>query len=322
MEMLPLNSDPEEVPRQENEGFSVEQETKTVFERINIPVIRQIFGEIRSRSGVAEKGNFIDTEDIQIDPQLPFLGLYDQGKLKINPYHEQFRQDVESPGDFRAKILRLLFHEETHVSAKNNDCTGPIKSRVVKAISDFKGEERPLDISGYQREMYKENIYNLSYFNKKEAGPHLSKRIDFHGFNEAVTEKIARHVFDEYLKRTGDKSLFTNSRGETASPWGYENDINFVDLFIETLSYASGIPKDKVWEAITAGYMSGLNLGSSELKDFFENTFGPLLNRQLQEGALSANEFAKNLATLSITEEQRNSILKILGGLSAKSESL
>lgn len=299
-------------PPHDVEGFFAETEARKVIEKIDTPALKKLFDELRERAGATEEGGFIDPPDIRFGrcgENGGMVGEYDvRGVIKINPHklREMLTRlgDYDSPEDFHAVVLRTIIHEETHASAKNTERSF-FKTRLLFVLAAIMDKKRSFGVTGYQR-----LTADLNELHGDE----------FVAFNEGVTEKIAREVFDEYLTRTGDRTFFATD-GKSVSPWAYENMILFADLFIEALAYVCQIPKDKVWEAVKGGYMQGVDLGATELRVFFENTFGPHIVDCLRKNP-SPRALVDNLHQLSISENQREKLFQTFNAWNSKKAEL
>lgn len=297
---------------QETFHFSPKYEALEELKHIDETSLRTIFEEMRERAGAKGLNGFTPLSKIQLDKEMAGYGELKSGKVTINPVSiaEKTPESLES---FRTTLLRVVIHEETHASAKNTDCTGPIKRRVVKAVSDFKDKEEVLQASGLGRTLYKKNIFNLDFHNPEMAP---TERVEFNGLNEGVTEKIARHAFDLYLDRTGDRKRYMNKEGKIDSPVVYDRQVAFVDVFIQALSYVCEVSQDAVWNSIMHAYMNGTPLHQPEFETFFNTTFGGAFFEKMRNNQfLSPQEIGICLSEMKINEDQKRDLLRTIESL-------
>lgn len=78
----------------------------------------------------------------------------------------------------------------------------------------------------------------------------------FDGFNEAVTEKIAREISKKH-KEEILKEFNVSDNEAVFPPIGYGNLLKILDTVIEKTAKKSGISKKEVWKKIKKGYFDG-----------------------------------------------------------------
>lgn len=291
-------------------------EAEKVLERLDTPALEQIFDELREHSGAQDKSTFQDPRYIHIDPSLPHLGIcQSDGSIVMNPLAiERDLGNDALASDIRREVLRTLIHEETHAVSNGVHYEGAITSRIVKFVADMKQRSTTLSVSGFRR-----HVYDPTTPPDPILGWELKEHVEFNFFNEGVTEKIARQIFDEYLRRTGDRAHYLDKHGSIPESPYYENLVHFADLFIATLAHATGVPQEHVWDAVIAGYMRGLDLRGTELKQFFEETFGTHLVHLMERGFPTPKDFTAAISSLSVNEEQRSVLRDTLESLETKS---
>lgn len=74
--------------------------------------------------------------------------------------------------------------------------------------------------------------------------------------NEAVTELIADQVYREYIKRSGDKAIYTDKEGRLRKPASYVDGRKTALKVIDHISDKTGLAPDIVFKALTQGYFS------------------------------------------------------------------
>lgn len=303
---------------QENLYFSPKYEAIEELEHIDEAVLREIFNEIRTKANAQGENTFHPLSKIKIDTTIPLLGIHDKDDIKINTdilSEQPYKHSIEA---YRAILLQVIIHEETHASAKNEDCNGSVKGKLTKIISDIKDKEVVLETAGFQKTIYKKNIHNLPSFDPKTSP---SERVEFHSLNEGMTEKIARQIFDVYLERTGDKKRYTDPDGAIVSLSLYQNEVTFVDAFTEALSYVCELPKDTVWGGLMSAYMNGISLAKPEFEEFFTTTFGEIFTKDLRDKiALSPELLRTHLSQIQISREQKKALTVTLEEMSKKKD--
>ena len=218
-------------------------------------------------------------------------GAYARGKIYLYP-DQLARNPFEKSGRFTKQeignqILCVLIHEETHATAKNQDTSIP--SKIIKtAYSYFTHSKLEIDRSGY---------------NSAEAVAGKKIIDSFRSLNEGITEWIAERVYDEYLQRTGDRATFSGKDGGSRYIETYPGPRAFVQLFVGFISQSTGIPTDAIEESLIQGYMSGIDLRSTEIATVFDEVFYPqfMLEVQNTSGKLLDLPFSKMMKHIDHT---------------------
>lgn len=233
---------------------SLEELPKTraehVLEKVDFNLLRNIFAEQMRKSAV-------DADDINF--QTPQKGIslktisghtYSEywafmNKISIDPNKMSLETDIS----FNNQIFSVLCHEETHsVSTSAHH-----RSFVLSLFNTF--TNRPSGQSGLE---YTSIVHDIVHDGS------------FGMFNEAVTDSVAEEVFGEYIKRSGDRVLFSNPDGIAEYSKTYLNERNIFKAFICALSRTVEIPEDVVWSGVKQSYFSNANLAKRELVKLFE----------------------------------------------------
>lgn len=135
--------------------------------------------------------------------------------------------------------LESLLHEAVHLYSFHE------MSRVVPEGAD---EDAPVStvrrVFGYQEQDFTiEGTPGISTANVS--------------FNEAVTEQLALQVFDEYLTRTGDRSLLKKypEASKEISTATYANDRMLLNATIDALARRLEVDRDLIWKSFVQGYI-------------------------------------------------------------------
>ncbi|MFZ2187027.1 MAG: hypothetical protein WAV46_00115 [Candidatus Moraniibacteriota bacterium] len=247
-------------------------EAKKVLEKVDFSVMQDIFSEMYRKSGLQSEPKLIPLENIEVvgysggesnsvEKRITIGADFSPWAIRSRQFHSrEWRSEKQfTRGRLRADILSTFMHEQTHAISKNiRREEGKIERLKKQMKSFFFGRQKVDNSSGYQMEGIEKGGFNVR---------HLP-------FNEAVTDKIGEEVYDEYLKRTGEKKFFLDHAG-TQYGEGYIGERAMVDIMIETLSASLDVPRDVVWDSIKQGYMLGVDLDESELSDAFDEIFTP-----------------------------------------------
>ncbi len=238
--------------------FEFKKEYERTIDRVDFGVIKDIFTEIRRKSGVEEDFQVVDKRGITVKLEAllnPNAADYSGIENKIRLFYP-FQTNYSSHENLRNEVLSNIMHEETHAAGKVEDCSS-WEARKLKWESFFSGKVIEYGKYGYSQSWVRKGEF---YAN-------------FNYFNEGVTDKIAEEVYEEYLKRTGETGYFLGEKGNKRYSPGYLPSRALVTAFIEVVASSTHMPSDKIWEAIMQGYMIGLKLDESELKEAFDEIF-------------------------------------------------
>lgn len=251
---------PDRIPlEREDLSFDKYEQALKLIEQVDLKTLNEIFDEIRKKSGV-HKLEIVDKKRIRVlrEPdESTQHGSYAQyhGIDLVADYLTT--PESVSEEEFRNHMLSILIHEETHAAAGSTRYQSIFFSDPK--LERLKSILKPVPIykTGYSRQEY-------SFGLKRD-------RLDY--FSEGVTDLIAEDVHAEYISRTGDRHFFSRAGEELRHIEGYRGSRVIVTVFIEMIADATDVPRDKVWEAVKQGYMSGLDLRQMELKEAFDQIF-------------------------------------------------
>jgi len=262
-------------------------EAQKVLEKIDLSVLTDIFSEMYRKSGLRSEPTLTPLKNIEVVAGTGGESDSVEKKITIGAdfspwtvlphklYSNEWRGEKKfTRGRLRADILSVFMHEQAHAVSRNIRREEGKMDRLTKEIrSFFFGRQKLDNSSGYQMGGIEKGNFRTR---------HLS-------FNEAVTDKIGEKAYDEYLKRTGEKEFFSDHAGAKYGE-GYVGARAMVDSMIEILSASLDVPSDTVWESIVQGYMCGVDLDESELKDAFDEIFTPGIRENMAKWASKESE--------------------------------
>jgi len=284
---------------EEIEKSEYSAETRKVIEHIDFDVLRGLFDTLRSRSGAEGESGFCGREKISIDDSRSGGEFYPQkgvniGSLPFTSY------DYSRPtrASFRNNILCMVIHEETHASSRSVDKKLSTSKKISESVRSLFGV-RDLDyVSAYGRRQY-------------ENGKFKSVFLDL---NDGITEMIAKEVYGEYLRTTGDSATFSDSKTRAE----YQNEIYLgsramTQAFLEIIAKCTGVPSETVWGAIKQGYVTGLDFSETELSHSFEEIFSEGFIKRLSEWGSGEEgkihkEILEKAESLELSEDVMNEI--------------
>lgn len=224
----------------ENTISHKETEVRKKLESINEAVLEDIFRTIMRRSGVEEKVHMYIpmSEVVCVDnPEVKSSGTYypQEHKIEINLPYVARENDAEE----RAAVTKVAIHEEVHALSKGGLVFDDAEYEVEDHIG-FAIERRD--------EITKEVV-----------------RKSFTLFNEGMTELIADDVYEEYVRRTGERAAYSQET-ETGSSLmrftTYHEGRIAVNAIISQIAKDIGVSQDSVREGFVALYMSGAGIES------------------------------------------------------------
>lgn len=234
---------------QESRAEQGEQRVRQKLESINEAVLEDIFRTILRRSRVEEKIHMYVplSEVVCVDnPEVKTSGTYypQEHRIELNlPYVVRENENEE-----RATVTKVAIHEEVHAISKGGLVFDDAQYEVEDHIG-FAIERRD--------EITKEVVQK-----------------SFTLFNEGMTELIADDVYEEYIRRTGDRAEYsrdTQTGSQLMRFTTYHEGRIAVNAIIAQIAGELGVNKDIVREGFVSLYMSGAGI-ESVTKDVYEAT--------------------------------------------------
>jgi hypothetical protein len=223
------------------------------IEQIDFGILRDIFSEYAERSGVDPSTiNFQSADKIQILAQsrTEVPALFDSKEGILLNVSALERMNVEGM-ELAPNLRRILFHEETHASGNQNECSDE-KIQALLSEKDEYGVVQAIETSGYRQKLVEEG----------------KKRTILKLFNEGVTDLIAEEVYQGYHARLGEHTGTPFLRSYEGKPQ------QLVEMLVESLALKTGVQRTSVWESLVQGYFTGMSLRDEEVRQLFLDTFG------------------------------------------------
>jgi hypothetical protein len=224
----------------ENTVSNKEADVRKKLESINEAVLEDIFRTILRRSGYEEKIHmYIPLSDVVcVDlPEIKSSGTYypQEHKIELNlPYVISENETEEF-----AAVTKVAIHEEVHALSKG----GLVFDDEAYEVEDHIG------FAIERRDEITRAVVQKS----------------FTLFNEGMTELIADDVYEEYIRRTGDRLMYskqTESGNALLGHTTYHEGRIAVNAIIAQIAADIGVSKDVVREGFVALYMSGAGIES------------------------------------------------------------
>ncbi len=224
-----------------------------LLQKIDFELLRTIFSEEISRSGMNPASINLRTVDDGIKLDI----IKESADAGYMPWTNEIKIDPEKISEYKSgkganfenEIFGALCHEETHAISRRPH-TGILLIELFRFLLN-----KPT----------------------MQVGVEYSTRSDetsFNILNEAITDTVAEEVYDEYIRRSGDRSLFGDHAGTSEFPRTYIYGRIVLRAFISALVRATDIPEEVVWGGIKRSFFSGANLASRELTRLYEEILG------------------------------------------------
>lgn len=225
---------------QESPTISKEEAVRKRLESINEAVLEDIFRTILRRAGYEEKIHmYIPLSEIMcVDlPEVKSSGTYypQEHKIELNLPYVTSANDIEE----QAAVTKVAIHEEVHALSKGglvfDDAAYEVEDHIGFAIE--------------RRDEITKAVVQKS----------------FTLFNEGMTELIADDVYEEYIRRTGDRLMYSKQTESGTALLGhttYHEGRIAVNAIISQIAADIGVSKDVVREGFVTLYMSGAGIES------------------------------------------------------------
>lgn len=219
----------------ESETNQAQKETRALLESLDMQLLNQIFIEHFSRSGY-------DTSDFSLLPLEHVKIVFDENNLAglSSNFDITLNAKAAVSEDGRvdsARVLWTFIHEQWHALTRNE--------------IDSKDSAKMIPVTGYQ---YEEYVFS----DKNEVEDILRLDVEF---NEGVTELVTGLVFNEYIRRTGDKSIFGEIPDLSVSGVGKGSSANYLLYFanakilVSLVSSIAEVPEEVAQDALIRGYI-------------------------------------------------------------------
>ncbi len=277
--------------RVNNEAIAVEYDEEKdsklaeTLARIDLSLMENIFRErMRHTEGETEQINFKGADQIfsgrskgqeTLDPGEGLAGYYNAWDDDIVISFDNIKYKF---GEENAELalVHVLSHEQGHATAKHNFLDNNLQDATEES------PQRACVLGYAELEVWEADTEgNISDYVAKHAL-----------LDEAVTEKLAREVFDEYIARSDQYDdevveSFKKKREEVFGEYPHEAYVEMLDVIISKISKKSGTSEDVIWKKIQRGRQEGSEF-DDEIRALIVETF----SEEFYE-ALRNNNFLK-----------------------------
>ncbi len=262
---------------------------KSILDRIDFEVLRQIFSEIATKSGLdVRKINFINKNQItnrdDIDHAI-YNAIYNNLSIRSDLYDDLERnpQATKKRGGVEGIVLQTLCHEMIHATNR----------QVIRGIREYgEGKSDKVKASGG---------YQQTRITRDREGGH--DKINFYeAFNEGLTEVLTSRIALRYLsvrslatpEDTQNAIEFLETPPDTDTTWNWFKRVDPYDLYrelaevvIKRLSQETGLDEEMVFEAMIRSQYESQNLDEKELHDLLNEALGQDFLRRLKKAGAS-----------------------------------
>ena len=248
-----------------------------ILDKVDFDILRGILERHAIHSGVPKgQMNFVGKDRIKHSASIFALGTYYLEENIIGLERKDIEKKYEGM-DLALAIVLCLSHEEVHAASR-------------------------IECHGYYDEL-KEEEHRTRH---REIG--YWKEDTFNAFNEAVTEKLGREVFEEYIRATAAvrgselrSFLMQHSARKKSEEHQYkvpcQEEVEFLEYVIEEIHHATNLPEKTIWEAFIRGLFVGEKFQDKEIQAGFAEIFGEDFLKQM-EGRYGLPKFSKRPFTL------------------------
>ncbi len=281
---------------------------RDMLEGINTEKLREIFAEKATLLGKDPRElNFIGKDRIHSMAGGHYTGYFNNihnillmAEPKLGDTTENERQRVElgrrhieTYGSSKLAFLAILTHEETHAVSKNRLVSltetprwkkHPTKPYIDGVIYDFEKKQ-----SGYFR----------------ESGPDAFSI--FHAFNEGMVERFSREIVLQYLEQSNwapeEAATYRDTVKNHPEKLGYSNEVALVDAIIRHLAAKSNRSEKDTWDWFVRGLFDGQTFEEKEVRDIFDQAFGPEFLNELSRIQIESNSTGSNKEMTSLKQK-------------------
>lgn len=233
-------------PLEQNQAPMIRAEQ--LLKKIDFGLLRTIFTEEVRKSGLDPNHTNLRTLDDGVKLgtiERPAEAGYMPWTNEITVDPEKISEQLPPEGYFENEIFAALCHEETHAVSQR-----PHTGMLFIEVLGFLLNKPTMQVG-------------VEYSTR-------SGQTSFNILNEAITDTVGEEVYDEYVRRSGDRSLFSDHAGRTEFPRRYIYGRIVLRAFLSALSRVTDIPEEVVWVGLKQSFFSGANLASRELTKLYE----------------------------------------------------
>lgn len=241
--------------------FQKNPEIASIMREIDFRIIHRMLRDSAMRAGIQhDRVNLIQKSDICF--QGSDAGVYDPETNLISIQPDIIRHLADELGvDFKLLFSSILIHESVHASSRA-ECHG------LEQIWEW---DKPDNQPKQRRIGYHVNTdtYNEGV---------VSYATSYRSFNEGVTEKYTRALFEAYVFETAvvDSEQWEEFKNKAymSERWGYTLEVRFINELIDRIASGAHLDRITVWNALVSGMYTGDGFDDPEWKHFFtENMY-------------------------------------------------
>ena len=275
----------EEARLERVEKVKQSEDLRSFLKEVDFRILRNIFERFVEKSQVdSHTLNLIKSDRIssRTGGWGNSIGSYSSTENIIGLDFDRLKTVYDNHQEINIRLAALfaLIHEEVHATSK----------------VQFRGLEVSPD---YSRHREDRSGYHVSILRRERADPNERPIHEdlYKDFDEAVTEKLALEVFEEYITATGFSTRdavakfrdLRTKHPEDISP--YEKNLLFLETLIERITHEIWVSHDLVWRAIIRGKYEGEDFQDPELRSAFSDMLGDDFLNMFATGAILKDEF-------------------------------